>query len=458
MNLKQRFAFLFTSFVAVILFIACTTIYLLYAGYRQEEFYNRISLEGIEVYEFFQQSKKTDSLANANLLSEIRDRSIFNEHLIIQDSLGKQVFGIPNNLPIKLSAAIREKAKKNKRFQYADVNKIQHVVEFHIPTKSFVYVSGFDQIGLDKLKNLQLILIVVFLGGLCLSSVLSFLFVREAIKPIVQLSKQMQLTNVKNLSERIEIKSAKDEIGLIASSFNAMMDRLKSAFDSQKMFVNQASHELRTPLSVMLSQTEVALTNDYSKEAYIQVLASLKEEQQHMIDLANSLLLLSQYDTVAFEADWPILRIDELLFESISLSKRAYADINIEFSYSTIPENDAVLYIKCNESLIKSVFFNLIKNGYQYSSNQQIEISLMLNSDSIEINFKNKGLQLSEEEIKKMSLAFFRGQNATGKKGFGLGLSIIERILAIHKGSLMYHPVGEDWNVFTIKLPKSIDI
>ena len=321
-----------------------------------------------------------------------------------------------------------------------------------------VYVSGFDQIGLDKLKNLQLILIVVFLGGLCLSSVLSFLFVREAIKPIVQLSKQMQLTNVKNLSERIEIKSAKDEIGLIASSFNAMMDRLKSAFDSQKMFVNQASHELRTPLSVMLSQTEVALTNDYSKEAYIQVLASLKEEQQHMIDLANSLLLLSQYDTVAFEADWPILRIDELLFESISLSKRAYADINIEFSYSTIPENDAVLYIKCNESLIKSVFFNLIKNGYQYGSNQQIEISLMLNSDSIEIDFKNKGLQLSEEEIKKMSLAFFRGQNATGKKGFGLGLSIIERILAIHKGSLMYHAVGEDWNVFTIKLPKSIDV
>jgi signal transduction histidine kinase len=82
----------------------------------------------------------------------------------------------------------------------------------------------------------------------------------------------------------------------------------------------------------------------------------------------------------------------------------------------------------------------------------------MLNSDSIEIDFKNKGLQLSEEEIKKMSLAFFRGQNATGKKGFGLGLSIIERILAIHKGSLMYHAVGEDWNVFTIKLPKSIDV
>jgi signal transduction histidine kinase len=280
--------------------------------------------------------------------------------------------------------------------------------------------------------------------------------VREAIRPIVQLSKQMQLTNVKNLSERIEIKSAKDEIGLIASSFNAMMDRLKSAFESQKTFVNQASHELRTPLSVMLSQTEAALSNDYSKEEYIHILASLKEEQQHMIDLANSLLLLSKYETVAFEADWPILRIDELLFETISISKRAYSDINIEFSYLSIPENDADLFIKCNESLMKSVFSNLIKNAYQYASDRKLEISLILNSDLIEIEFKNIGPQLSEEETKKMSLAFFRGQNAIGKKGFGLGLSIIERILAIHKGSLLYQAVGEDLNVFTIKLPKSV--
>jgi signal transduction histidine kinase len=453
MNLKQRFAFLFTSFVAVILFIACTTIYFLYAGYRQNEFYNRISLEGNEVYEFFQESKNVDSLTKASLFKELLDRTIFNERLIIVDSTGKQVFMIPSNQHEKLPDQLKDKAKKTKRYQYTDKDQVQHVVEFHIPSKSFIYVSGFDQIGLDKLKNLQLILIAVFLGGLILTSVLSFLFVKEAIRPIVQLSKQMQLTNVKNLSERIAIKSAKDEISLIANNFNAMMDRLKSAFESQKTFVHHASHELRTPLAVMLSQTEFALANDHSKEAYIEVLLSLKEEQQHMIELANSLLLLSQYETAKFDTDWPVLRIDEMLFESIAVSRRLYPDIIINFSFASIPENDTQLCLKCNESLIKSAFSNLIKNGYQYSSDQKVDISLFFKDGFIGISFTNRGTQLSNEEITKLSLSFFRGQNASGKKGFGLGLSIIERILAIHHGEMKYQAEGTDLNVFTIKFP-----
>ena len=205
----------------------------------------------------------------------------------------------------------------------------------------------------------------------------------------------------------------------------------------------------------MLSQTEVALNNDYSKADYINVLISLKEEQQHMIDLANSLLLLSQYETTTFEADWPTVRIDELLFETIELSNKEYSDIQIIFSFLNTPENDTDLNVKCSESLIRSAFSNLIKNGYHYSLDRKIEICVALQTNSIHISFKNNGLQLTEEEIAKMALPFFRGQNAAGKKGFGLGLSIIERILAIHKGSLMYQAVGQDLNVFTIKLPKS---
>ncbi len=458
MNLKQRFALLFTSFVAVILFIACSTIYFLYAKYKQEDFYNRISLEGSEVYEIFQESKKIDSLTSINLLKEVRDRSIFNEKLFIEDSIGRHVLAIPANHSIQLSQELKEKATKTKRFQYTDSSLTQHVIEFHIPTKSFIYVSGFDQVGLDKLKNLQIILAIVFFGGLFLTSVLSFLFVREAIKPIVQLSKQMQLTTVKNLSERIAVKSTKDEIKLIANNFNAMLDRLKAAFDSQKRFVQHASHELRTPLAVMLSQTEVALKKEHTNEEYKNVLASLKEDQQHMIELANSLLLLSQYEASNFDAGWPISRIDELLFESISLSKIIFPHIIIDFSFEKIPDNDLDLLVKCNESLMKSAFTNLIKNGYQYSSDRKISIKLVAFENEIELIFQNKGHQLSKEEIVKMSMAFFRGQNAVGKKGFGLGLSIVDRILTLHNGNLTYQAKGEDLNIFSVKLPKAISV
>ncbi len=455
MNLKQRFAFLFTGFVAIILFIACATVYFLYAGYRQVDFYNRISLEGNEVYEVYQESKNADSLTGLNLIKEIRDKTIYNESILIEDSSGNRVLSIPNDKPIQITSSLKEKAKKLKRFQYTDSSKTQHVLEFHIPTKTFIYVSGFDKIGLRKLNNLQIILAIVFLGGLILTGVLSFLFVKQAVKPIVQLSNQMQLIDVKNLSSRISLKDTKDEINQIASSFNSMMERLKAAFEAQKSFVQHASHELRTPLAVMLSQTEVALNKEHTNEEYRTVFASLKEDQQNMIDLANSLLLLSKYETANIDTGLPLVRVDELLFDAISQSQRSFRDITIDFSYIKIPDHDEDLLLKCNESLIKSVFTNLIKNGYQYSSNQKVNISILANEHEIEITFQNTGLPLSKEESSRMTLPFFRGQNASGKKGFGLGLSIIDRILALHKGSLDYYTSTNDLNVFKVKLPKS---
>lgn len=105
--------------------------------------------------------------------------------------------------------------------------------------------------------------------------------------------------------------------------------------------------------------------------------------------------------------------------------------------------------------MIKSVFTNLIKNGYQYSSNQKVNISILADEHEIEITFQNTGLPLSKEESLNMTLPFFRGQNAGGKKGFGLGLSIIDRILALHNGSLNYYTSADDLNVFKVKLPKS---
>jgi signal transduction histidine kinase len=232
------------------------------------------------------------------------------------------------------------------------------------------------------------------------------------------------------------------------------MDRLTSSFDAQKSFVQHASHELRTPLAVMLSQTEVALNKPLSNDGYKNVLVSLKEDQHHMIDLANSLLLLSQFETSDVDVDWPYLRIDEILVEAISFSQRSYRDISIDFSFIQIPENESDLILKCNESLIKSVFTNLIKNGYQYSSDKKIKISILADRNEIVVTFQNSGQQLTEEESKKILLPFFRGQNADGKKGFGLGLSIIDRILALHNGMLKYCSAKNEQNIFTVKFPK----
>jgi len=455
MNLKLRFALLFTLFVSIILFISFTAIYLFYNDYRKSEFYNRIALEGNEVYKIFTKIKNTDTKATEQLIREIYEKPLFQETLLILDKNKRVVFMMPKSSIVIVPIIDVLKFDSNQYYEYIDDKEVQHVVIYKPETESYVYVSGFNDAGFQKLKNLQLILAIVFFGSLLFTAIMSFLFVNEAIKPIVRLSIQMQNTNVQNLSERVKVKSANDELGTIAINFNAMLERLKNAFESQKRFVQHASHELRTPLAIMLSQTESALNREQSNEEYKKVLNSLKEDQHHMINLTNSLLMISQNDQLSFLTDTSHLRVDELIDDCMLLSKKTYSDIEIDFSFEAIPENQDDLIINGNDALLKSAIFNLIKNAYQYSKDKKLQIKLSVIENNIFIKFINVGPQLSESETKKMGLPFFRGENAMNTKGFGLGLSIIQRILELHRGKLTYLSIGDDMNKFKIQLPRA---
>jgi len=243
----------------------------------------------------------------------------------------------------------------------------------------------------------------------------------------------------------------KDEIVQIAKHFNAMLDRLNIGFEMQKNFVNHASHELRTPLATMLSQTEAALNRNLTVEEYRNILLSLQEEQSSLIELTNSLLILSQFEKIGSSNNWPTLRVDELLFDSITSCKRIYPDIKIEFSFDNIPEDESELMISGNDALLKSAFRNLIKNAYLYSINKVVQIVIKSTINNLEISFFNEGHILSESEAETIFFPFFRGINSNQIKGFGLGLSIIKRIVDLHNGIISYTALDNTTNKFTIE-------
>jgi len=456
MNLQVRFALLFTSFVAIMLLISSATIYFLDEGYRKQDYFNKISFEGNEVYQLFTEIKKNGQQSVNNLLRSKHYFELNGEQLFIIDSAGNCIFSLPDNLHEMNPAFPKEVALKELKHFYTDKNAIQHAILYKPESKSFVYVSGYDNSGYEKLDNLKIILAFVFLGAFFITGVVSFLFVQQAIKPIVLLSVQMSKTNEMNLSERIEVKPSKDELHTIAQNFNAMLERLRNAFETQKNFVRHASHELRTPLAVMLSQTEAALNTPYDAEGYRAVLQSLKEDQQNMIELTNSLLLISQSDTINYLPQWPYIRVDELLYDIISVAKKMFTDIQIDLSFEKIPEDDGELMIKGNESLLRSAFLNLIKNAYNYSYDHKVFIVLSPGLFQLNIAVKNKGQQLKPAEIEKMNVPFFRGENAKSKKGFGLGIAIIEKIVSLHRGTVFYTPELNDWNVFNIQFPSKV--
>jgi len=453
MNLKLRFALLFTSFVAAILFVACASIYFLYSTHRQDDYYDRVESEGNDLYDIYSNLKLKIPIVVQEDILRIHRIALVNEQLYILDSTGSLIFSLGNKQNIDLPVLNFKRIRKQGVLRFTNINNHQIVVAYKPKLKQYLITTAFDRVGLRKLSTMKIILASVFGGSLFLTAVMSFLFVRQAIKPIVELSNQMQRTNELNLSERIFVKPAKDEINAIAQNFNAMLERIKTAFEFRKSYVHHTSHELRTPLAVMLSQTEAALNSNYDIEGYKKVLMSLKEDQQNLIELTNSLLLISQNEQIEFMDEWPFLRIDELLFDTVAYFNKSFPDAKTTFSFDNLPLEDEQLLVKGNEALLRAAFINLMKNAYLYSDDKSVSIRLITDNKTVRIKFQNKGHQLSIIEAEKMLIPFFRGSNVGMKKGFGLGLAIINRIIIIHKGSLTYKAISENLNNFVVILP-----
>lgn len=450
MNIKVRFAILFTSFVSVILIISSITIYFLYANFRVEEYYTRINKETLASYNLFIENniKVIDQQKNISK----NEQSLIDFFILVYDSTQKRIYQSTDSLVKDPPKIYFNKTLINSEYRFTK-NGRDVLMLYFADTGYYVFASAKDIYGLRKLRNIQLILIIVFVGSFFISILASLVFVKQAFRPLKELSNQMLDIDDVRTAQPLLVGTSNDEMTQIARSYNSMIQKLKNAFEYQNVFVNHASHELRTPLAVMLSQTEAALNNELTATELKRVLQSLKEDQLDMVELANALLLLSQFEKGETEKQWNNIRIDELIYECMESSKKAFPNIEISFNFINVPEENNLL-IPANKSLLGTALKNLIKNGYQYSYDKKIKISLLVNEELTEITVENNGKEVPQEQRDQLFVPFFRAKNVDMEMGYGLGLAIVLRILQAHDGAIVYKVCDTGKNCFTITLQK----
>ena len=146
------------------------------------------------------------------------------------------------------------------------------------------------------------------------------------------------------------------------------------------------------------------------------------------------------------------VRIDELIFDVAGEISSIYPDFQFAVEYSdTDDENN--LMVPANVRLLKAVLSNLMVNCAQYSNTNKAKIILSNEENQLMIGFENKGTVISEAENQYLFQHFFRGESSIGKKGFGLGLVFVQKIMTIHGGNVSYSSRNNDTNIFTISLP-----
>ena len=260
--------------------------------------------------------------------------------------------------------------------------------------------------------------------------------------------------SVLNLNLRISTEGVKDELKDLVYTINEMMDRLEESYISEQQFISDASHELRTPLTAITGQLEVALMSGRSEDYYRNKMISVLEDIRKLTTISNQLLSLAQASTDVSSIDIRPVRIDELIWQAEKEIVRINISYKVIVNFINIPDNAEGMIISGNEQLIKLAFTNLIENGCKFSDNQKVLLEISFNTNHVLIDFINTGSEILNEDISLIFEPFYRGKNALNVKGYGIGLSIVEKIINLHKGKILVSSSIKSGTKFTVCLNK----
>ena len=165
---------------------------------------------------------------------------------------------------------ILDAAPTDRRTTYATQGELnKRLVVFPFQYQGLNYVSAVLE-PLDKLEgeigHIRKLFLVGFSAVLLLAAVGGFLLAQKSLEPMVTISAQAEHINARNLSERLKVANAGDELGRLAGVFNALLSRLDTSFEVMREFMADASHELRTPLTIIHGEAQVSLSHDHTAE------------------------------------------------------------------------------------------------------------------------------------------------------------------------------------------------
>ncbi|MVN90793.1 sensor histidine kinase [Mucilaginibacter aquatilis] len=305
-----------------------------------------------------------------------------------------------------------------------------------IPDKYIVIVSARNPYGMRELKELQKIIIVGFTGSLIIAFFVGKVFSYYTFDPIRKLTDRMKVITSDNLHLRLNDWNGKDEISELTQTFNDMLNRLETAFETQNNFVSNASHELRTPLTIINAEVELALTKADLTENQRAIFSTICAETDKLTQILSSLLLLAQSGFNGRKQSWQTIRVDELIWMSVGSVKKIQAQSNIEVDFETLPENEELLQISGNSNLLRLAITNIISNACKYSQNQLVTVKLTVQNKQIGITVTDQGIGIPSSELPYIFEPFFRASNTLNFQGYGVGLPLTLNIIRLHKGTI----------------------
>lgn len=381
--------------------------------------------------------------------------SLQSRSIVIYSDTGEILykFDMPGSAPLSVSADMLQEAKVRGEKYFTIDNRDAIAIRRVTGRKPFiVVVAGHDDDGLERVSTLNRILFFSLAVGVFLTALVSYLFAGQLLRPVAQIIREVKDISSYNLSHRIRAGTGQDELSQLGNTFNELLGRLQESFAIQRRFISNASHELSTPLTSISSQVEVALQKERSAQEYEEVLSSIREDVQQMTLLTKSLLEIAKTGSQG-GIELNEVRVDEVLLKVVADVKKLNSDYKVEVNFGEFPEDEKDFVAFGNTELLYIAIKNIVENGCKYSSDKRSLVDLSFAQHKIYIQVLNQGDVIAAEEIHQIFQPFYRGSGTGNSRGFGLGLALAQRIVALHKGTIHVQSDISHGTEFTIHLP-----
>jgi signal transduction histidine kinase len=261
---------------------------------------------------------------------------------------------------------------------------------------------------------------------------------------------------IDRLDERIAVPRTADEIGKLAVTLNAMLDRLQRGVEEKHRLIADASHELRTPLAVMRTELDVSLRERDLAPRAREVLESTREEVDHMSRTVDNLLTLAQVDEGRLELLPGRVRLDEVVEAAVGplLPLAAAKGVRVEVG-GVAPEAEA------DPRRLHQVLANYVDNAIKYTRpGGEVHVIAWRRNGEVGVTVTDDGPGIPAHDRVNVFDRFFRVDRARGREigGSGLGLAICREIATAHGGRVWVESEEGRGSAFSLALPDRVKI
>lgn len=455
MKIRQKLTLISTCMTALILIGVSIAIYYFFSLYRQIEFYDRLKDRASIIA---QVHLERDELSeDAFRAVQKKYRQTLSNEIIGLFEIGYPLNLIQDSLKVDLPLSFFESVPDSRYVEVKSGDRQAVGMYYRDNQGDFVVlVSAIDRFGAIELADLQKILIACFFVSIIFIFISGWFFSQQALKPITGIIREVNSIRLSNLHLRLSTDNSKDEIAELSTTFNKMLERLETSLEIQKNFISNASHELKNPLTAIIGQVDLALGRERSAESYKAALQTIAYEAKRLDNLTSKLLDLAQTDFDENALLNEDVRMDELIMEVHDDLNNLAPGCNVHINFEHIPEDEQLITIRGNKKLLHAALVNVLENACKYSDNQKVSVLIKADKSELKVSTADKGIGISEQDLQNIFQPFYRGDNARGYKGFGIGLSLTEKIVRMHGGEISIHSRLGEGTDFMIILPQNI--